>query len=87
MLITREIFADNDTLKKLRTQIKSFLDIVMLMEKLIIVQLNGSIKNIAGIINENGNVLDDADPERATCNITKLYDGENLFKSLVESLF
>ena len=49
---------------------------------------NGSIKNIAGITNENGNVLGMMPhPERATCNITKLNDGEILFKSLVESLF
>ena len=48
---------------------------------------NGSIENIAGIINERGNVLGMMPhPERATCEITKLKDGENLFKSISEFL-
>tara|TARA_Y100001970_G_scaffold258835_1_gene339182 strand:+ start:8721 stop:9410 length:690 start_codon:yes stop_codon:yes gene_type:complete len=48
---------------------------------------NGSIENIAGIINEKGNVLGMMPhPERATCEITKLKDGENLFKSISEFL-
>ena len=48
---------------------------------------NGSIENIAGIINEQGNVLGMMPhPERATCEITKLSDGENLFKSISEFL-
>ena len=48
---------------------------------------NGSIENIAGITNEKGNVLGMMPhPERATCKITKLTDGENLFKSIYEFL-
>ena len=46
---------------------------------------NGSIENIAGITNKQGNVLGMMPhPERATCEITKLSDGENLFKSISE---
>ena len=48
---------------------------------------NGSIENIAGITNEQGNVLGMMPhPERATCEITKLSDGENLFRSISEFL-
>ena len=48
---------------------------------------NGSIENVAGIINKEGNVLGMMPhPERATCEITKLTDGEKLFKSISESL-
>jgi len=48
---------------------------------------NGSIHNIAGIINKKGNVLGMMPhPERATCEITKLTDGEKLFESIAESL-
>ena len=48
---------------------------------------NGSIENIAGITNKQGNVLGMMPhPERATCEITKLSDGENLFKSISEFL-
>ena len=48
---------------------------------------NGSIENIAGITNVQGNVLGMMPhPERATCEITKLSDGENLFKSISEFL-
>ena len=48
---------------------------------------NGSIENIAGITNEQGNVLGMMPhPERATCEITKLSGGENLFKSISEFL-
>ena len=48
---------------------------------------NGSIKNIAGIFNKEKNVLGMMPhPERATCEITKLSDGENLFKSISEFL-
>ena len=48
---------------------------------------NGSIENIAGITNEQGNVLGMMPhPERATCEITKLSDGEILFKSISEFL-
>ena len=48
---------------------------------------NGSIENIAGITNGQGNVLGMMPhPERATCEITKLSDGENLFKSISEFL-
>ncbi|MEC7890732.1 MAG: phosphoribosylformylglycinamidine synthase I, partial [Pseudomonadota bacterium] len=48
---------------------------------------NGSVSNIAGITNRKGNVLGMMPhPERATCEITKLSDGENLFKSISEFL-
>ena len=48
---------------------------------------NGSIENIAGITNKQGNVLGMMPhPERATCETTKLSDGENLFKSISEFL-
>ena len=48
---------------------------------------NGSIENIAGITNEKGNVLGMMPhPERATCEITKLSDGEKFFKSISEFL-
>jgi len=48
---------------------------------------NGSIENIAGITNEKGNVLGMMPhPERATCEITKLSDGEKIFKSISEFL-
>ena len=48
---------------------------------------NGSIENVAGIINKEGNVLGMMPhPERATCEITKLTDGEKLFQSIAESL-
>ena len=48
---------------------------------------NGSLLNIAGICNEARNVCGMMPhPERATCKITKLTDGENLFKSIYEFL-
>ena len=48
---------------------------------------NGSIENIAGITNKQGNVLGMMPhPERATCEITKLSDGEKFFKSISEFL-
>ena len=48
---------------------------------------NGSRNNIAGIINENGNVLGMMPhPERATDKSAGLTDGENFFTSIVESL-
>ena len=48
---------------------------------------NGALQNIAGIFNKNKNVLGMMPhPERATCEITKLKDGENLFKSISEFL-
>lgn len=48
---------------------------------------NGSLKNIAGIINEKGNVLGMMPhPERATDNITGLNDGEKFFTSIIESI-
>ena len=49
--------------------------------------INGSTNNIAGIINENGNVLGMMPhPERATDKSAGLTDGENFFTSIVESL-
>tara|TARA_B110000444_G_scaffold114843_1_gene108211 strand:+ start:334 stop:1023 length:690 start_codon:yes stop_codon:yes gene_type:complete len=48
---------------------------------------NGSLKNIAGIINEKGNVLGMMPhPERAIDDITGLNDGEKFFTSIIESI-
>jgi phosphoribosylformylglycinamidine synthase len=48
---------------------------------------NGSIKNIAGILNKNGNVLGMMPhPERAADSIIGLNDGEKFFTSIIESL-
>ena len=48
---------------------------------------NGSLKNIAGIINKKGNVLGMMPhPERATNRLSKLNDGENFFLSIAETL-
>ena len=48
---------------------------------------NGSLNNIAGIINENGNVLGMMPhPERATDRVAGLSDGEKFFTSIIESL-
>ena len=48
---------------------------------------NGSLKNIAGIINEKGNVLGMMPhPERATDDIAGLNDGEKFFTSIFESI-
>ncbi|MEG8947045.1 phosphoribosylformylglycinamidine synthase subunit PurQ [Rosettibacter firmus] len=49
---------------------------------------NGSIKNIAGIINKNGNVLGMMPhPERACDPILKRTDGSLIFKSIAENIF
>ena len=48
---------------------------------------NGSLKNIAGIINKKGNVLGMMPhPERATNNLSRLNDGEKFFISIAETL-
>ncbi|MEE2667702.1 MAG: phosphoribosylformylglycinamidine synthase subunit PurQ [Pseudomonadota bacterium] len=48
---------------------------------------NGSLKNIAGIINKKGNVLGMMPhPERATNTLSRLNDGENFFLSIAETL-
>ncbi|SUZ90887.1 uncharacterized protein METZ01_LOCUS43741, partial [marine metagenome] len=48
---------------------------------------NGSLKNIAGIINKKGNVLGMMPhPERATNRLSRLNDGENFFLSIAETL-
>jgi len=48
---------------------------------------NGSIENIAGIINKDGNVLGMMPhPERATCQLSQLNDGERFFNSIAESI-
>ena len=48
---------------------------------------NGSIENIAGIINKDGNVLGMMPhPERATCQLSQLNDGEKFFNSIAESI-
>ncbi len=47
---------------------------------------NGSLNNIAGIINEQGNVLGMMPhPERASDNILRLIDGRKLFISVLKS--
>ncbi len=49
---------------------------------------NGSIKNIAGIINKNGNLLGMMPhPERACDPLLKRTDGSLLFKSIAENIF
>ena len=82
-------FADNDTLKKIEDANQIIFRYCNANGEINnSSNPNGSIKNIAGITNENGNVLGMMPhPERATCGFTKLNDGENLFKSLAESLF
>jgi|TARA_B100001105_G_scaffold101061_1_gene80970 phosphoribosylformylglycinamidine synthase len=48
---------------------------------------NGSLKNIAGIINKKGNVLGMMPhPERATNRLSRLNDGEKFFLSIAETL-
>lgn len=48
---------------------------------------NGSLKNIAGIINKKGNVLGMMPhPERATNKLSRLNDGEKFFISIAETL-
>ena len=48
---------------------------------------NGSLKNIAGIINKKGNVLGMMPhPERATNSLSRLNDGEKFFISIAETL-
>ncbi len=48
---------------------------------------NGSLQNIAGIINKKGNVLGMMPhPERATNRLSRLNDGENFFLSIAETL-
>ncbi len=48
---------------------------------------NGSLENIAGIINDKGNVLGMMPhPERACESIVNGTDGSYLFKSIIESL-
>ena len=67
-------FADNDTLKKIEDANQIIFRYCNVNGEINnSSNPNGSIKNIAGIINENGNVLGMMPhPERATCNITKL---------------
>ncbi|MEJ5350285.1 MAG: phosphoribosylformylglycinamidine synthase subunit PurQ [Melioribacteraceae bacterium] len=49
---------------------------------------NGSLKNIAGIINKNGNVLGMMPhPERACDPLLKRTDGALIFKSIAENIF
>ena len=48
---------------------------------------NGSKNNIAGIINEQGNILGMMPhPERATDKVAGLIDGEKFFISVLESI-
>jgi len=48
---------------------------------------NGSLQNIAGIINKKGNVLGMMPhPERATNRLSRLNDGEKFFLSIAETL-
>lgn len=72
-------FCDNDTLKMLEDKNR----IVFRYDD----NPNGSIDNIAGIINENGNVLGMMPhPERACESLVNGTDGSYLFKSIIESL-
>jgi len=49
---------------------------------------NGSVKNIAGIINKNGNVLGMMPhPERSSDSVLGKTDGSLIFKSLVNNIF
>lgn len=48
---------------------------------------NGSINNIAGIINEAGNVLGMMPhPERASDWVLKHTDGQKIFKSIIQAV-
>jgi len=48
---------------------------------------NGSLNNIAGIINENGNVLGMMPhPERASDQVLKHTDGRKIFESIIKSV-
>lgn len=72
-------FCDNDTLKELEDNNKVVFRYVD--------NPNGSIKNIAGITNEKGNVLGMMPhPERACEGIVNGTDGSYLFKSIIDSL-
>lgn len=72
-------FCDADTLKMLQDKnriVFRYID-----------NPNGSIENIAGITNENGNVLGMMPhPERACESIVNGTDGSRLFKSIIDSL-
>lgn len=47
---------------------------------------NGSIQNIAGIINERGNIMGMMPhPERASDPVLRMTDGKRIFQSLIES--
>lgn len=72
-------FCDEDTLKMLEDENR----IVFRYND----NPNGSLANIAGIINKQGNVLGMMPhPERACENIVNGTDGRYLFKSIIESL-
>jgi phosphoribosylformylglycinamidine synthase len=72
-------FCDNDTLKELEDNNRVVFRYVD--------NPNGSIKNIAGITNEKGNVLGMMPhPERACEGIVNGTNGSYLFKSIIESL-
>jgi phosphoribosylformylglycinamidine synthase len=72
-------FCDDDTLKKLEDNEQ----VVFRYED----NPNGSINNIAGIINENGNVLGMMPhPERASEDAVGSHDGRYIFESIIQSL-
>ena len=81
-------FADNDTLKKIKDNdqiIFKYCNDKGITGKEF--NPNGSIENIAGIINKDGNVLGMMPhPERATCQLSQLNDGERFFSSITESI-
>jgi len=81
-------FADNDTLKKIKDNdqiIFKYCNDKGITGKEF--NPNGSIENIAGIINKDGNVLGMMPhPERATCKLSQLNDGERFFNSIAESI-
>ena len=81
-------FADDDTLNKIKDNdqiVFKYCNNSGKIEKEF--NPNGSIENIAGIINKDGNVLGMMPhPERATCQLSQLNDGERFFNSIAESI-
>ncbi len=79
-------YADNQTLQRLRE--RGMIVLRYTDEKGEVredVNPNGSVENIAGILNEHGNVLGlMPHPERASEEILGSADGLNIFKSMIE---
>jgi phosphoribosylformylglycinamidine synthase len=82
-------FADNDTLKELKDNnqivFKYSSEKGKISEKY---NPNGSVENIAGIVNKNGNVLGMMPhPERCCDSVLKKTDGRLIFNSLANNIF